>query len=88
MRTDIQIQNKMKNIHNPVIQSLIFLTIFFGLNACDDNDLLPFNDIPVVESYLTINKPVSLQISRKTAYDENVALSEDDINGLIGRAHV
>ncbi len=82
MRTDIQIQNMMKNTYNLVLQGLIFSIIFFGLNACDDNDLLPFNDIPVVESYLTINKPISLQISRKTAYDENVALSEDDINGL------
>lgn len=63
----------------------IFLMIF-GLGhlfySCDESDQLAFNDIPVVESYLTGNKPVSLQISRKTAFDENVALSDDDINAL------
>lgn len=81
MKPYIKIQ-KMKTIQTIILLSLTFGTILFGLNACIDSDQLPFNDIPVVESYLTMNKPVSLQISRKTAYDDNVALSDDDINAL------
>lgn len=82
MITYIKIQNQMKTIRTTIKLSLTFGAIFFGINACNDSDQLPFNDIPVVESYLTMNKPVSLQISRKTAYDDNVALSADDINAL------
>jgi hypothetical protein len=62
--------------------SYLILFVLLTLISCSNNDKLEFNDVPVVESYLTSNKPVSLQISRKTAYDENVALSADDINAL------
>lgn len=77
-----QISKRMKSI---AIARPLFFLIFgaaFFLHSCDESDQLAFNDIPVVESYLTSNKPVSLQISRKTAFDENVALSDDDINAL------
>lgn len=61
---------------------LLVLGSILFLNSCEESDKLAFNDVPVVESYLTSNKPVSMQISRKTAFDENVALSDDDINAL------
>ena len=84
MRTRIlsQIAKTTKCINLLRGQMLLVFLLLFLLNACNDNDQLQFNDVPVVESYLTSNKPVSLQISRKTAFDENVALSDDDINAL------
>lgn len=84
MRTLILSQiSKAKELTNFLRrQKLPILLLSLLLNACTDSDQLQFNDVPVVESYLTSNKPVSLQISRKTAFDENVALSADDINAL------
>ncbi len=58
---------------------LLFVLIF---PSCNSDALLEFDDIPVVESYLTVNKPVSIRISRKTPYDDNVNLSGDVIDAL------
>ena len=59
----------------------IILAVFL-LSMCDTDERLEFDDIPVVESYLSVNKPVSIQISRKTPYDDNVKLSSDIIENL------
>lgn len=77
-----KISKQMKSIAIARPLQLLIWAITFSLHSCNESDQLAFNDVPVVESYLTSNKPVSLQISRKTAFDENVALSDDDINAL------
>ena len=58
------------------------ILIVFILSSCSEDELLEFNDIPVVESYLTSGKPLSIQITRKTPYDDNVRLSGDVIDAL------
>lgn len=67
------------------ITSTKILIFIFGLsqlyllNSCTQEEVqLAFNDIPVVESYLVNTKPVSVKISRKTPYDDNVALSDEN----------
>ncbi|MFY9150442.1 MAG: DUF4249 family protein [Prolixibacteraceae bacterium] len=58
---------------------IVAISLMFTLNSCDTEEVqLAFNDIPVVESYLIKTKPVSVKISRKTPYDYNVALSDDN----------
>lgn len=59
---------------------LIFgIGLMLTLNSCDtEEEQLAFNDIPVVESYLIQTKPVSVKIARKTPYDYNVALSDEN----------
>ena len=63
---------------------LIFgIGLILTLNSCDMEEAqLPFNDIPVVESYLIQTKPVSVKIARKTPYDYNVALSDENLDLL------
>ncbi len=58
------------------------MLVLFILSMCNTDDRLEFNDIPVVESYLSVDKPVSIQISRKTPYDDNVKLSTVVIDDL------
>lgn len=78
------IQHQAKHTISRMTFSLILCFGFiFILSSCDTEEtLLAFNDIPVVESYLITTKPVSIQITRKTPYDANVALSADDLNLL------
>lgn len=62
---------------------LLILIFGISLNSCKTEEIqLPFNDIPVVESYLIQTKPISVKISRKTPYDSNVALSSDNLDLL------
>jgi len=71
---------KMKQQLQRVSIGLIF---GFSLISCDTEEVqLAFNNIPVVESYLITTKPVSIQITRKTPYDTNVALSDDNLDLL------
>ena len=67
-----------------VFYGLIFvLSSLLAISSCNkENEKLAFNDIPVVESYLIKNNPVSITISRKTPYDDNVALSDDSLDQL------
>jgi hypothetical protein len=72
---------KMKHHFLPIAIGLIFgISIILTLNSCLQEDVqLAFNDIPVVESYLVNTKPVSVKIARKTPYDSNVALSNENL---------
>lgn len=71
---------KMKQQLLTVSIGLIFgISSILVLNSCDTEEAqLAFNDIPVVESYLIQTKPVSVKIARKTPYDYNVALSDEN----------
>lgn len=71
---------KMKQQLLTVSIGLIFgIGLILTLNSCDMEEAqLAFNDIPVVESYLIQTKPVSVKIARKTPYDYNVALSDEN----------
>jgi hypothetical protein len=63
---------------------LIFgISLMLTLTSCETEEAqLAFNDIPVVESYLIQTKPVSVKIARKTPYDYNVALSDENLDLL------
>jgi hypothetical protein len=67
-----------------IFKVLIFtLSFLIAFNSCNKEDAkLAFNDIPVVESYLIKNNPVSIKVTRKTPYDDNVAFSADSLNQL------
>jgi hypothetical protein len=59
----------------------VSIGLIFGISliSCDTEEVqLAFNDIPVVESYLIQTKPVSVKIARKTPFDYNVALSDEN----------
>ena len=75
---------KMKQQLITVSNGLIFgIGLILTLNSCEtEEEQLAFNDIPVVESYLTQTKPVSVKIARKTPYDYNVALSDENLDLL------
>ncbi len=63
----------------------LLVSLIFGmtLSSCNTEEFqLAFNDIPVVESYLIQSKPISVKITRKTPYDSNVALSDDNLDLL------
>jgi len=71
------------NFHSVINGLIVGISILFGLNSCIKEDAkLAFNDIPVVEAYLIKNNPVSIKITRKTPYDDNVAFSSDSLNLL------
>lgn len=76
--------NFKQNIFNFTLNRLIFtLSFLFALYSCTkDDDKIAFNDIPVVESYLIKNNPVSLTVSRKTPFEDNVTLSDDILDQL------
>lgn len=71
------------NFHSVINGLFLSISILIGLNSCSKEDAkLAFNDIPVVEAYLLKNNPVSIKITRKTPYDDNVAFSGDSLNLL------
>lgn len=75
---------KMKQQLLTTSNGLIFgIVLILTLNSCEtEEEQLAFNDIPVVESYLILTKPVSVKIARKTPYDYNVALSDENLDLL------
>lgn len=75
---------KMKQQLLTVSIGLIFgINLILTLNSCDTEEAqLAFSDISVVESYLIQTKPVSVKIARKTPYDYNVALSDENLDLL------
>ncbi|MBA4410270.1 MAG: DUF4249 family protein [Bacteroidota bacterium] len=75
---------KMKQQIQTVSIGLIFgISLMLTLTSCETEEAqLAFNDIPVVESYLIQTKPVSVKLSRKTPYDFNVALSDENLDLL------
>ncbi len=75
---------KMKQQLQTISIGLIFgISLILTMNSCDTEEAqLAFNDIPVVESYLIQTKPVSVKIARKTPYDYNVALSDENLDLL------
>lgn len=76
-------QQTKKTTSRIIFSFVLGIGFMFIFNSCDTEEtLLAFNDIPVVESYLITTRPVSIQITRKTPYDANVALSADDLNLL------
>lgn len=91
MKNTIHFNHTIKMIHHQATQTIsrmIFSLVLgigfmFIFNSCDTEEtLLAFNDIPVVESYLITTRPVSIQITRKTPYDANIALSDDNLDLL------
>lgn len=67
------------NFLKPVTGRIAMFILMISINSCNTEDIqLAFNDIPVVESYLIQTKPVSVKISRKTPYDFNVVLSDEN----------
>ncbi|MDP2061222.1 MAG: hypothetical protein Q8J97_15875, partial [Flavobacteriaceae bacterium] len=91
MNNTIHFKQTIKMIHHQTKQTIsrMIFSLALGIgsmfifSSCDTEEtLLAFNDIPVVESYLIMTKPVSIQITRKTPYDANVALSDDNLDLL------
>ena len=77
-----KLTGKMKRHFLPATTGLIFW-IGLTFTSCQTEETqLAFNDIPVVESYLITTKPVSIKITRKTPYDANVALSDENLDLL------
>ena len=63
------------------LPSFILLLLF--LSACNTESLvIPYNDKPVVESYLYVGKPITVKVSRLAAYESDAILSGDDLTNL------
>ena len=75
---------RTRRISSTGVKGLLFLILFLvAMGSCNkENVKLAFNDIPVVESYLINNQPVSVKISRKTPSDSNVVFSNDNLDSL------
>jgi hypothetical protein len=85
MKTIVYLRNLLLTFRILFLKPALWLLsglILIALGQCTIDDQLAFDDIPVVESYLTLNKPVSIQVTRKTPYEDNVKLSGDVIDAL------
>lgn len=58
------------------------LTMGLAFQACEDNNAVTFNDVPVVEGYLYADNPVELKISRKSPFADDLNLDPADLDEL------
>jgi len=54
----------------------------WGLESCQKSGTATFSDLPVVEAYLSPGTKISVMITQKTPYDENVQVSGQNLDVL------
>jgi hypothetical protein len=73
----------MKKIRLRLYPVVFFLVPCIGLvNSCIKSDKTSFTDVPIVQACIEPGTHISVNVSRKTPYDESEKLSDLDINSF------
>ncbi len=71
----------MLDYKNGLLKFLALL-VLVGLISCSDKENMEFADWPIIESYLYIDQPFIVKVSRQIPFLSDVEYSEDDIDKL------